>query len=373
MRKKLRGLGSVYKRGRIYWVAFYHNGQQVCKSAETDNETEANRFLQDQLEAANNGRLVTGSGSKLTIADLCRIVEDDYVTNEKRSLDRAQDGLAHLKEFFGADTRALDIEDAGSYVTQRKRTDQAANATIRYELALLRRAYHLARKRLGGHSPEIPSIAVHNARKGFFEERDFRALLANLDSEIQGAVEFAYLTGWRIRSEVFTLQWPQVDFEAGEIRLETDTTKNGEGRTFPIGVLPELRAILERQRAYTDAVQRKTGRIIPWVFHRNGARIKSIRGAWKAACKAAGLVNAEGKATRIPHDFRRTAVRGLERAGVPRSWAMQLMGHKTESIYRRYAIVAKQDLVDGLQRLATYRESLDKTPDNKVVSIESAR
>ena len=48
-------------------------------------------------------------------------------------------------------------------------------------------------------------------------------------------------------------------------------------------------------------------------------------------------------------------MRNLERAGVPRSVAMKLVGHKTESIYRRYAIVAKHDLIDGLKRLADHR------------------
>ena len=54
---------------------------------------------------------------------------------------------------------------------------------------------------------------------------------------------------------------------------------------------------------------------------------------------------------RIPHDFRRTSVRNLERAGVPRSVAMQMTGHKTEAVYGRYAIVAEGDLREGVRRL----------------------
>ncbi len=52
---------------------------------------------------------------------------------------------------------------------------------------------------------------------------------------------------------------------------------------------------------------------------------------------------------------------------------MALVGHKTESIYRRYAIVPRQDLVAGLKRLAEFRAGLDKTPmAPKVVAIGNA-
>ena len=56
---------------------------------------------------------------------------------------------------------------------------------------------------------------------------------------------------------------------------------------------------------------------------------------------------------RIVHDLRRTAVRNLERAAVPRSVATQGTGHTTESVYRRYAIVAEADLREGVAKLAS--------------------
>ena len=41
-------------------------------------------------------------------------------------------------------------------------------------------------------------------------------------------IKFAAITGWRIASEVLPLEWRQVDMDAGEVRLDTHTTKNDE-------------------------------------------------------------------------------------------------------------------------------------------------
>ena|SRR5262245_2117655 len=60
--------------------------------------------------------------------------------------------------------------------------------------------------------------------------------------------------------------------------------------------------------------------------------------AWSAAREAAKLPDL------VPHDLRRSAVRQLERARIPRQVAMRLVGHRTESIYRRYAIVSEADV-----------------------------
>lgn len=75
--------------------------------------------------------------------------------------------------------------------------------------------------------------------------------------------------------------------------------------------------------------------------------------SWREACKKAGVPG------RVLHDLRRSAVRNLERAGVSRSVAMKMTGHKTESVYRRYAIVSESDLREAGVKLAGIRPAGD--------------
>ena len=76
-----------------------------------------------------------------------------------------------------------------------------------------------------------------NARKGFFERAQFDAVRNRCRRTYQALVTLAYYTGWRINSEILTLEWRQIDRKAGVIRLEPGTTKNREGRMFKYGEL----------------------------------------------------------------------------------------------------------------------------------------
>jgi integrase len=232
---------------------------------------------------------------------------------------------------------------------QRRPSTGASNAEINRELTILKRMFTLAMQ--AGkllHRPHIPMLEERNTRRGFFELEMLHGALAHLPAHLRPVIEFAYITGWRIPSEVLTLEWRQVDFKApggGEVRLDPETTKNREARVFPM--TDDLRRLLEAQ--LKEHLRLKAaGFIVPRVFvrmvakGRNGAKeprpIKAFTKAWKTACAAAGCPG------RIPHDLRRTAIRNMVRRRLPERVAMTLAGHKTRSVFERYNIVSEGDL-----------------------------
>ena len=224
-------------------------------------------------------------------------------------------------------------------------------------MALLRRAFNLGRPQTPPKVrfvPYIPRLKEDNVRKGFLEHPEFLALRQALPEEIKPILTFAYYTGCR-RGEILSLRWSQVDLARKIVRLEPGTTKNDQPRNLPL--VPELYEILAMQKDIRDLKYPNC----PWVFVRSGRFIRDFRGSWEIACKAAGLVDANGKPSRIFHDLRRTGVRDLVRASVPERVAMLISGHKTRSVFERYNVVSERDLQEAARRLKRYIEELKAT------------
>ena len=168
---------------------------------------------------------------------------------------------------------------------------------------------------------------------------------------------FGYVTGWRINSEVLQLQWRQVDLKLGEVRLDPGTTKNLEGRVFY--VTSELKDLLKMQRKAADRIQRRKGMIVQHVFFHDVPTKAGDVGFWSGhAIAPSGFYHAWCRARiaaccpgSIPHDFRRTAIRNMVRAGIPERVAMKLSGHKTRSVFDRYNVVSDGDLREASDKL----------------------
>jgi integrase len=371
--RKEPAMGELKQRGQIWWIRYYKNGRRHEESSGSTKEGDAKSLLRLREGDIERGVAITPKVGRIRFDEAVKDVINDYRTNRKRSLDDVERRIErHLKPFFGNRRMAsITTADIREYIDsrqkettivrraftftardgtprqvpeQRRTITGVSNAEINRELTALKRMFNLAiqaGKLL--QKPHIPLLKEDNVRVGFFERDQFLAVLAHLPEPVRPAASFAYLTGWRIDSEVLSLEWRQVDFGAGEVRLDPGKTKNGEGRTFPM--TRELREVLEQQRTITENLQRQLKVVCPRVFHRSGRPIKSFRVAFRSACVEAGCPG------RVLHDFRRTAVRNLVRAGIPERVAMQMTGHKTRSVFERYNIVSVGDLREAARRL----------------------
>jgi site-specific recombinase XerD len=377
MARGRRGSGSVFQRtyrdsrGKLrktsnWYIEFVAGSRTIREATEFVKRSDAAEFLKKRIADAFGGKIVLSKN--VTYDDLRDLIITDYTNNRRKSLgDLKTTRLPRLDAVF-CGTKAIDITTTAveRYKTLRLK-DKAAAATVNRELASLKRIFRLGlRQGMVATMPYIAMLAEHNVRKGFFELDQFKAILKHLPSEYHALFEIAYITGWRMKSELLTRQWRHVDFGGkGWLRIDAGEAKDSTaGREFQFTTW--MREALERQRRFVSKVEKRTKALIPWVFCRSdGVRIHRFYEPWRDACTLAGI-------QRIPHDFRRTAVRNLERAGVPRTTAMAMIGHKTESIYRRYSIVDQAMLEMGTSRLDALQQ-MQRTKRSVVVAMSKNR
>jgi len=341
--------GEQDTRPEHWWIAYYVNGNEIRESAgRSASRSDAKRLLKRRIAEVANGRFHGLKPERVTFDELAALLADDYATNGRRSLDRAELSIAHLRKKFGR-ARAVDITRAkvAGYIAGRLK-DGAAAASAQKEVAALGRMFTLA-VRLGKLvvRPEFDDLLeVENTRVEAFTSDELEAVLdilahgrpANgMDAGVKAQpdlappVLFAGVTGWRMKSDVLPLRWTQVDLAAGIVtRWSRGTSKARRHVVFPIDAVPELKEMLERQREATTALERQTSRVIPQVFHRRGRPIKDLRAAWDDACTGAGLPG------RWQLDLRRTAARRLRSLGMSDRDIAELVGWEGTEMVTRY-------------------------------------
>jgi site-specific recombinase XerD len=367
-RPRAYGKGTLYQRGEAWWVQYHVHGRRIRERAEgATSRRAAQEYLNGRLGRAAEGRPLPPRVDKIRYAELAADLRLHYQTTHHRDAKDVERRLRPLDAFF-ADTRAVDLTEAAltRYVAHRqasttRRGGPPANGTINRELSLLGTMLRLAARRQKVLRPPTITLLKEAApRAGFFEPAQFAAVRRRLRPDLQLAVDLAYTYGWRVRDEVLTLARRHVDLEAGSVRLDPGSTKNGEGRV--VYLTPALAATVAEQVTRMHALERRLGRVIPWLFahaadgphnpktgtlrYQAGDRVRDFRRAWRTACKLAGCPGM------LRHDFRRTAVRNLVNDGTPEKVAMTITGHKTRSVFDRYHIVAPEDLRAATARIA---------------------
>jgi integrase len=175
---------------------------------------------------------------------------------------------------------------------------------------------------------------------------------------LRDAAAFAYCTGMR-KGEILSLTWDGYDHATRTITLRAARAKTGRGRVTRCGQNPELVAVLERRLAEHRLDS-------PLIFHNGrGCHVGNFSTSWGRALRRAKVAFAF-------HDLRRTAVRNMVRAGVPKRVAMEISGHRTRAVFDRYNIVSGRDLDDAMAKRAAYEAELSKRDRRSNASKEPA-
>jgi integrase len=343
-------MSSLYLRGQTWWAKSKEQGQVVRWSLKTRSKVEARRRLKLYDSQPRREPMPARVKSPVTWDKAAEELLAYYEAYGTRRVSEAAGKARTLSRYFqGMKLGDIDAPMILRYVARRRAEGKAAN-TVNVELATLRRALRLAQEL--GHLASVPTIrSLRPAppRSGFFEPGEFEAVAQELPPDLALVARIGYTYGWRLTDEVLPLTRSQVDLEAGTLRLQPGSTKNGDGRI--VYLTPELKATLIEQLGRVHALERELSRVIPYVFpvfngpYKGGQR-RDIRKVWRAACRRAGYPS------KLKHDLRRTAARNMVNAGISERVAMRITGHRTRSTFDRYHVVSPGDLRDAARKIA---------------------
>lgn len=331
----MRGQGSIYLRGKTYWIRYSWHGKEYRESAKTGDEKHAAKFLQRRLKAVGTPLFVDAKEQRYTLDDMLAKIELHYVKKQNRSFKNVKYSWPLIESGFPF-RRVVDIDKDAIELYQSARLKAgAAPSTINREVVYLKLGFKL----LGLPVPTVGLLAEDNVRQGFLRVPEFNSLLAEIpDANVRDIIEFLYNSGWR-SSEPKAMQWNWLDLDSWTVRLPAEYSKNKKTRTLPLE--GALRDIIKRRIKLRDSAS-------PFVFHRKGKPIKSFRKAFKAAAKAIGIRDL------VPHDMRRSAIRNFRKAELSESDGMKLSGHKTRAVYDRYDIIDDEDSRQAMRRAQEY-------------------
>ncbi len=313
----------VFLENGTWYVRFQVGGNRVrkaIKEARTKTQAErAERVLRNELFERTWGE--TGQRN---FADFVEKVYKPHARQHKKGFDVERSVLNALLESFGK-LRLAEVTPQGVLDFQQKRASEIttrgkkrSRATVNRDVAVLSAIFKLAGRM--GEVKENPVSKIQYfgnlpKRDRVLSDDEEKLLLARMngDTDLRRKFEILLYTGLR-RNELFLLQWRDVDFERGRLRLRSETTKTGTQRNPPL--FSNVREIFTAM--FAEAKNPSPNSL---VFDGPDCRAKTFSTKLKEICGAAGLNDITA------HSLRHTFSTRANRFGVDVFAQKEALGH----------------------------------------------
>jgi len=349
-------------QSRIWWCHFTFAGRHIQESSKSTRKTiavEAEKRRRLELERAAIGLPSVEPEQRIRrVTELLKDYAQQYsVNHRKNSLTMVNNRCAHLHRCLGAlmpsDLTAVRIVE----YMEKRLSEQAhgerktSGRTINLEIQILAFSMGHTWKALW---PRVKKLDEnHDVGRALEPDQENAVLEAAARNQSRLVYPFLYTLAWTgLRSdEARVLRWSQVSFaDAGEITVGRSKTDAGKGRRIPMSA--NLKAVLEQHAAwYTQ----KLGPLRPnwYVFpHSNRLApddptrpVTSMKSAWQSVRAAANV-------TCRLHDLRHSFCTKLAEAGVSEGTMMDIMGHMSAAMLKRYSHIrahARREAIDALE------------------------
>ncbi len=331
--------------GKIYWIEYRDHGKRKRERIGPSKAAAEARLLEVQRTLVEDKHIERDKNAKVTLDQLF-----DWFLNlqEVKALDsysRIRVQVKALKRLLNQNQliRDLSRSQLDNYVSLRLQEPSPnrlgypiAAKTVKEEISLLRNMLNRALSYEFISSIPIssfPNVKVDNVRKRIFEEDEYQRLLEECPLWLRRIVIMARGTGMR-QGEILKLNWSDVDLKTGFVRLKSSMTKTDEARSVRllpevITMLREIPRALHTQQVFLSA----TNKPIPyWTTY--------VQKTWKQSLEKAGIEGA------CFHDLRHDFVTRAMRNGNASHVVMKQVGHKSDSMLRRYQLIDEKDLLE---------------------------
>lgn len=347
---------SLWKRGKVYWSYLYLDGVRYAQSTGTGNlrqATDIERRFRDTLNLKRHQ--IADPHPKMPFGALAArfLAEGD---RKAWHVDRLKLLLPYWSEVpIGRIHKAMALD----YRRHRHAAKAVSDTTINRDLEALRHILFWAVEQ--GLLPANPIAGMRMVK----ERRKPQSLLAVGDEapllraaapHLRSIIILALDAGMR-RGEILNQRWEHVDFARRLLSVTRSKTAEGEAREIPF---------TSRVHDLLFAMRQKEGLL----FNYKGKPIRSIKSAWKAAIRRAGI-----RYLRF-HDLRHSFNTRLMEAGVLQDIRKALMGHSSgedvNSLYTHVELPAKREAIRKLEAWVATQVQPPIARGPKVLRIKEA-